>query len=248
MNMHKTIRPYAALALGIGFVALACSKEPKTAQEMKEKNADQEAKLQESQALITKLRAQIPDQVASSAKCILVVPSYKKGGLIVGGEGGKGFATCQSGGQWSSPAPIDMGGASLGAQIGYESSAIVAIITSDKAVQQLQSGKFEIGASTSAAAGPLSTGSPTSDLGVKGDVLTYAEGKGLFAGVSLDGAKVSADEGATHAMYGTDATLGSVLERRTNNQQTPIVQSFLGTVNKAFEPGMHDDTSSHGSQ
>jgi lipid-binding SYLF domain-containing protein len=114
-------------------------------------------------------------------------------------------------------------------------------------VQQLQSGKFEIGASTSAAAGPVSTGSPSSDLGVNGDVLTYAQGKGLFAGVSLDGVTVNSDEGATRAMYGNRADLGSVLERRMTVPEGPTVKSFLGTVNHAFS-NMNGTATHHDSQ
>lgn len=244
MNKMNSRSRRPLLGLGVALASLtaviACSSEPKSAADVQKKNNDSEARLQESTQLITELRQQIPDQVASRAKCILVVPSYKKGGVIVGGEGGKGFATCISGGTWSSPAPIKVGGGSLGAQIGYESTDIVALIVSDKAAKSLESGKFEIGASASAAAGPTSTGSPTEDLGADGDVLTYSHSKGLFAGVSLNGATVSSDEGATHAMYGNSADLASVLEHRAQGPRVGSVQSFLGSVNKAFEPTAND--------
>ncbi|MGZ6086108.1 MAG: lipid-binding SYLF domain-containing protein [Polyangiales bacterium] len=251
MNKVNSVRPSrAALALGVGLVSLAplfgaCASEPKTAADLQKKNDEQQARLEESSQLITKLRTQIPDQVASRAKCILVVPGYSKGGVIVGGEGGKGFATCISGGTWSAPAPIKVGGGSVGAQIGYESSDVLALIVSDKAAKSLEAGKFEIGTSASAAAGPVGTGSPTDDLGAKGEVLTYSHSKGLFAGVSLNGATVSSDEGATRAMYGNGVDLASVLERRSTPAQSGSVQSFLRTVNTAFAPSANDTAVPH---
>jgi lipid-binding SYLF domain-containing protein len=130
-----------------------------------------------------------------------------------------------------------VGGGTVGAQIGYESADVLALVVSDSAAKSLAAGNFKIGASASAAAGPVgATSSATGDVEVKSDVLTYSHSSGLFAGATLNGMTVSSDDEATRAMYGTTADLASILERRVTLQPTAPVQRFLGAINSAFAP------------
>jgi lipid-binding SYLF domain-containing protein len=222
----------AALSLG------ACStSEPKSPAEAQKTQSDIDARLDKSTDLIGEFRAKISDDVAGRTRCLVVVPGLKKGGLVVGGEGGNGFASCATAGSWSAPAPITMGGGTVGAQVGYQSGDALALIMNDTAAKALEGGNFKIGASASAAAGPVGTGtSKAGDVAVKSDVLTYTHASGLFAGATLDGLTVSSDDAATRALYGTQADLMSILEGRANLQKSDSVQRFLGAVNGAFPP------------
>jgi lipid-binding SYLF domain-containing protein len=238
MNPHRS----STWALGLVSAALsvgACSSssQPQSAADVEKKQSEEATRLDKSTQLIGEFRQKIPDEVATRARCLVIVPGLAKGGLIVGAEGGKGFATCASGGAWSNPAPITMGGGTVGAQVGYQSSDVLAVVVSDAAAQSLEAGNFKIGVSASAAAGPTSAGtSATGDVGVKSDILTYATSAGLFAGATLNGMTVSSDDKATTALYGQQADLASILERRVTLPQTPPVQRFLGALSNAFPP------------
>ena len=233
-----------ALALEVGIVSAALSlgacsssSQPQSAADVQKKLSEEEVRLDQSTQLVEQLRPKVPDPVASRARCVVVIPGLHKGGLIVGGEGGKGFATCASQRAWSSPAPVKMGGGTFGAQIGYESANVLALVVSDSAVQALEGGNFKVGASASAAAGPVgASSSATGDVGVKSDILVYSDSSGLFAGATFNGMTVSSDDQATRALYGTQADLASILERQATLQQPASVQRFLGAMNNAFAP------------
>jgi lipid-binding SYLF domain-containing protein len=206
----------ASLAMALG----ACAWEAKCAAELQHVNLEQQDRLQQSSQLVTGLRAHIPDEVASRTRCILVVPASEKGRIVLGGEGGKGFATCLSGGVWSYPAPVDVSAKTgfVGAWIGHESTDVVAVVVSAEAEKTLESGKLEF-----------------EDPTVKAGVFTYAHANGRFDGIALKGLTVSSDARATQVMYG-DPDFASVLERRATPPPGDSVKSFLGTVNDAFAP------------
>jgi lipid-binding SYLF domain-containing protein len=238
-NAHVRSRLAPALGAGALSAALslsACSSShPQSAADVEKEQSKEVARLDKSTQLIGAFRSQIPESTANRARCILVVPDLKKGGLIVGGEGGSGFATCSQGGTWSSPAPIKLGGGTVGAQIGYESGDVLALVVSDSAAKALEAGNFKIGASASASAGPTgATAAAAGDVGVKSDILTYAHSGGLFAGATLNGMTVSSDDDATSALYGAHADLASILERRAALPQPAPVQRFLGAMNTSF--------------
>jgi lipid-binding SYLF domain-containing protein len=254
MNAHR--RSFGALALetGIAVAALslgACSSSshPQSAAEVQKKLSEEEVRLGKSTQLVEQLRPKVPDQVASRARCVVVIPDLQKGGLVVGGQGGKGFATCASGGAWSNPAPIKFGGGTLGAQIGYQSANVLTLVVSDSAAKALEAGNFKVGASASAAAGPVgASSSATGDVGVKSDILFYSDSSGLFAGATFDGMTVSSDDQATQALYGTQADLPSILERQVTLPQPVSVQSFLSAMNSAFAPpavGVREGPATH---
>jgi lipid-binding SYLF domain-containing protein len=242
MNAHHSSR--TALVLEACFISAACSLgacstsgQAQSAADVQKKQSEEEARLDKSTQLISDFRSQVPDAVASRAQCVMIVPGFKKGGFLVGGEGGKGFATCMSSGAWSSPAPIKVGGGTFGAQLGYESADVLALIESDTAAKAFQAGNFKIGASASAAAGPTGgTASATGDVGMKSDILTYSHSGGLFAGATLNGTTVSSDDEATRALYGTNADLASILQRRATMAQPGSVQRFLGAMTQSFAP------------
>ena len=145
----------------------------------------------------------IPEEVLSSAECVAIVPSFLKGGFIVGGAYGKGVATCRTPNGWSAPAFFRMEGGSVGFQIGGEAADLVFLIMNQHGMQRLMSSKFQIGADAAAAAGPVGRHAEgDTDWKMRAEVLTYSRSRGLFAGISLKGNTLRQDKDDTRAFYG----------------------------------------------
>ena len=155
----------------------------------------------------------IPDSVMKNAKCVAVVPSLIKAGFVFGGQYGRGVASCHNAKGWSAPAPILIGGGSFGLQIGGEAVDLVLLIMNDKGMEGLLSSKFKLGADASAAAGPVGRQAEgDTDWKMKAEVLTYSRARGIFAGVTLNGAVVKQDDDATKALYGKDTSFPTILK------------------------------------
>jgi lipid-binding SYLF domain-containing protein len=146
----------------------------------------------------------IPDDVFAKAKCVAVVPSMIKGGFIFGAEHGRGVASCRlPNGGWSAPAFFVVSGGSWGAQIGAEGVDLTLLIMNDNGMNQLLSSKFKIGASASAAAGPVGRQAEAdTSWKMNSEVLTYSRSRGLFAGATLNGAVIKADDDSMRGYYG----------------------------------------------
>src|ERR1700758_3079900 len=204
--MKKTMSLLLMSAMGLfGTYALASSG-----------REDSVARLQSSVDVIHAIMATpdkgIPEEVLSSAKCILVVPNLIKGGFIFGGKHGKGVATCRTANGWSAPAFFTVGGGSAGLQIGLEGVDLVMIIQNQKGMEHLLASKFQIGGDASAAAGPVGRhASANTDWKLDTEILTYSRAKGAFAGLTLEGAEVIQDEDSTRAIYGRQVTTRSAL-------------------------------------
>ena len=171
----------------------------------------------------------IPDSIMDGAKCIAIVPSMLKASFIFGANYGKGVATCRTGSGWSTPVFFRIEGGSFGFQAGGQASDLVLIIRTMDGMQHLLQSKFKLGADASAAAGPVGRDAQAAtDLTMRAQILTYSRSRGLFLGVSVNGAVVHQDDGATHAFYGKDWTFYSLL-----NGEVPApadAQNFLKTV------------------
>ena len=153
----------------------------------------------------------IPEEVLQHAKCVAVIPHMVKGGFIFGAKGGKGVATCRTADGWSAPAFITISGGSWGLQIGIEAVDVVLIIQNDKGMQRLLSSDFQIGGDASAAAGPVGRHAEAgTDWKMDTEILTYSRAKGVFAGLTLEGASLRQDSDSRHAMYG-DVTTRALL-------------------------------------
>ena len=145
----------------------------------------------------------IPVEVLDGARCVAVVPDMFKAGFIFGGRHGEGVATCRTSSGWSAPAFFTVTGGSWGAQIGAQSVDLVMMIMNEDGMQQLMKGKFEIGGSLSAAAGPVGRDA-SGKIGWDAAILAYSRAKGLFAGAVLEGAGIKQDEDATRDVYGNE--------------------------------------------
>src|ERR1700690_4292765 len=154
----------------------------------------------------------IPQDLLESAKCIAIIPGDVKFAFIFGGSYGRGLATCRTGHGWSAPMFVAIDGGSVGYQIGGSSTDLVMLFMNDHALQSLMSDKFKLGADASVAAGPVGrNATAATDLKLNGGVLSYSRSKGIFAGVSLDGAVMQADKNGDKAMYGENVDRHEIL-------------------------------------
>ncbi len=174
----------------------------------------------------------IPEEVLSNAKCILVVPDLIKGGFIFGGKHGRGVASCRTAEGWSAPAFVSVGGGSWGLQIGVEGVDLVMLVMNDQGFQHLLSSKFELTGEGSVAAGPVGRhASAGTDWKMNTEMLTYSRSKGVFAGLTLEGAVVEQDNDSTRAIYGKHMTFRNILSGKATTPRS--AEAFLKAVSNA---------------
>lgn len=175
----------------------------------------------------------IPAKVLADAKCVAVVPSMVKGGFIIGARHGRGVATCRTGNGWSAPAFFTITGGSWGPQIGVEAVDLVMLFMNDKGTKDLLSSKFNLGADASIAAGPLGRdASASTDASMQAGILTYSRSRGLFAGLTLNGASVQVDNESQDAFYGRNVEFANIL---TGKVVAPAAaNTFLASVRQNF--------------
>ena len=174
----------------------------------------------------------IPEEVLSNAKCILVVPDLIKGGFIFGGKHGRGVASCRTADGWSAPAFVSIGGGSWGLQIGVEGVDLVMLVMNEQGFQHLLSSKFQLSGEGSVAAGPVGRhASAGTDWKMNTELLTYSRSKGVFAGLTLEGAVVEQDNDSTHAIYGKHMMFRNILSGKVATPKS--ADAFLRAVSNA---------------
>jgi SH3 domain-containing YSC84-like protein 1 len=176
----------------------------------------------------------IPEEILGSARCVAVVPSFLKGGFIFGAARGKGIATCRTADGWSAPAPFSMTGGSFGLQIGIQGVDLVMLIMNDRGMQALLASKFKLGADASAAGGPVGRHAEAgTDWKMRAEVLTYSRARGLFAGVTVNGAVINQDDDSTRELFGRLIPFKTIL---TGAVPTPAgAEPFVSAVRKAAD-------------
>jgi lipid-binding SYLF domain-containing protein len=170
-------------------------------------------------------------KMMGKARGILIVPELVQGGFIVGAAGGRGTLIGRSApSDWSYPAFYGMGSGSIGLQIGGKVSQIVFIILTDKGLNAIMASKFKVGAEagvTMVAVGAGFEGATTAAAGA--DIVAFANSNGLFAGASVEGSYIDADNDWNALYYGPGATgYGIVKERRFTNPGAEPLRQFLG--------------------
>jgi lipid-binding SYLF domain-containing protein len=176
----------------------------------------------------------IPQEVLNDAKCVVVVPNLIKGGFVFGGKHGRGVASCRTAEGWSAPAFVSVGGGSAGLQIGLEGVDLVMLVMNDKGLQQLLSSKFELTGEGSVAAGPVGRhASAGTDWKMTTEVLTYSRSKGVFAGLTLEGAVVEQDNDSTWAIYGKHMEFRNILSGKVATPKS--AEPFMKAVAEARE-------------
>jgi lipid-binding SYLF domain-containing protein len=179
----------------------------------------------------------IPKDLLDKSVCVVVYPSVKKAAFIVGGSYGRGVVTCRSGkefnGPWSSPAMFALEGGSFGFQIGAQATDFVLLIMNESGANSIMTSKVKLGADASAAAGPVGrNASAETDVVLKAEILSYSRAKGLFAGISLSGSTLRADDGANKAVYGKELTAKEIV-REGKVRPPAAARRLLAILTKA---------------
>jgi lipid-binding SYLF domain-containing protein len=157
----------------------------------------------------------IPQDLMGRASCIVIVPNLKKAGFILGAKYGRGFAMCRraNGAGWTAPASIRVEGGSFGLQIGGTEQDIVLLVMGDSGMKHLLQDKFTLGGDASAAAGPIGrAASAETDAQLHAEMLSYSRSRGLFGGLTLEGATLRPDKDANKELYGRDVENRAILQ------------------------------------
>jgi SH3 domain-containing YSC84-like protein 1 len=167
---------------------------------------------------------------------VVVVPGMKKGGFIVGGSFGRGAVTCRNKDKtgWTAPAMVELGGGSVGLQIGGEATDVVMLIMNREGIDSLLKSKFTLGGDASVAAGPVGReATAETDAALNAKILSYSRSKGVFGGVSLQGTTLHQDEGAIKAVYGKQLNASDILN---GDLPTPPAAKQLTVVLMKYSP------------
>jgi lipid-binding SYLF domain-containing protein len=174
----------------------------------------------------------IPQDLLNKAVCAVVVPGLKKGGFIIGGKYGRGFASCRDGkGGWTAPAGMRVEGGSFGLQAGGAESDVVLLVMNKSGMEKLLKSKFTLGGEASAAAGPVGREAQAmTDAMMHAEILSWSHSKGVFAGVSLQGSTLREDTEPNEHLYGKDIKNEAIL---TGKVAVPAsAKEFVGTLAK----------------
>ena len=190
-------------------LALVLGCTPLTAASEKEKTRNSE-RWTDASDLFTEIMGtpdrSITEDLLSNAHCIVIVPGLKKAAFGIGGKFGRGFVLCRNGNGnlgWGPPAAIRIEGGGIGFQIGVSSSDVILLVMNERGMKKLTSSKFTVGADATATAGPVGrNASAQTDAFMHAEILSWSRSKGLFAGVSLDGATLRNDIDENEIMYG----------------------------------------------
>jgi lipid-binding SYLF domain-containing protein len=174
----------------------------------------------------------IPEELMDKAQCVVIVPGLKKGAFGVGGKYGRGFASCRRCSRgWSAPAAVAIEGGSFGLQLGASSTDVIMLVMKESGMNRLLGDKFTIGGEAAAAAGPVGRQtSADTDVLMRAEMLSWSRSRGLFAGLSLEGATLRPDGGENEKLYGRKITNKEILE--SGVQTPPAARPFVATLDR----------------
>lgn len=169
----------------------------------------------------------VPSDLLQKAECVIVLPSVKKFAIGFGGSYGKGAMSCRSGanydGPWSQPVMMALEGGSWGLQLGGSSTDIILLVMNAHGADSILNNEVKLGVDASAAAGPKGRMAEAStDAAMKAEILSYSRSRGLFAGISLNGARLHADGDANQIIYGKDINAKKIITKPGNNSELMV--------------------------
>jgi SH3 domain-containing YSC84-like protein 1 len=175
----------------------------------------------------------IPLSLFEKAHCVVVIPNMKKGGFIVSGKYGRGFASCRkpNGAGWTGPAAMRAEGGGFGLQIGGSEVDIVMLVMSPRGMRGMLATKFTLGGEASVAGGPVGRDATAqTDASMRADILSWSRSRGVFGGLSLQGGTLRGDSDVNKALYGSDVSDADILTGKVNSPRA--ASRFLATVRK----------------
>ena len=159
----------------------------------------------------------IPMDLMAHAQCVAVIPGVKEGAFGFGAKYGKGFFSCRKGGKWSAPAAIRIEGGTVGFQIGAIESDVILLVMNRQGMERLLSTRFTIGGAGEAAVGPLGRQSTAqTDISLRAEILSWSRSRGVFAGISLQGATLRQDVSDNRDLYGSSLTNKQIVRGAVN--------------------------------
>jgi len=172
----------------------------------------------------------IPQDLLERAHCVAIVPGLKRVGFIVGAKYGKGVLTCRTADGWSAPSTIRIEGGSIGFQIGAGETDLVLLVMNERGKEKLLDDKFTVGGDASVMGGPVGrSASAATDAQLHAEMLSYSRARGIFAGVSLEGATLRPDTDDNHDVYGPDARQSEIVNGKY--KPTAAAASLLRDLN-----------------
>jgi lipid-binding SYLF domain-containing protein len=196
-------------------------------------------RLDAAATIVQSIKSDIPEDIWSHARCVVVIPDLKKAAFIVGGEYGKGVMSCRAGDQWSAQVFMQLAKGSWGFQAGVEDVDLVLLVMNERGVQKLLANRTTLGADASVAAGPVGRRVlAATDAEMTAEILSYSRSRGLFAGVDISGGVLRPDEDANVDVYGPGAQPRTILASREISAP-PEARDFLralGAVAPATAP------------
>lgn len=175
----------------------------------------------------------IPQELINKAHCVAIVPGAKKAGFIVGARYGKGIISCRAPGNeaWTGPSAIRIEGGSFGLQIGGSSTDVVLLLLNKSGKDKLLSSRFTLGGDAAVAGGPVGRSAQAqTDAQMRAEILSYSRSRGVFAGVSLEGATLRQDADDNEELYGKPVTPNQILDGELAPPET--VQPLMAALNR----------------
>jgi SH3 domain-containing YSC84-like protein 1 len=206
--------------MATGIAAIACLS-PLSA----DKIADHEKRFRESALVFGEIMRTpdkgIPRDLLERAACVAVVPGLKRAGFVVGAKYGKGVLTCRTAGGWSALSTIRIEGGSVGFQIGAGETDLVLLVMNERGKSKLLEDKFTVGGDASVMAGPVGRSAQAgTDAQLHAEILAYSRARGLFGGISLEGATLRPDTDDNHDIYGPGARQSEIV-----NGKYPVTEA-----------------------
>jgi SH3 domain-containing YSC84-like protein 1 len=185
----------------------------------------------------------IPRDLLNRARCVVVLPSVVKGAFMVGASYGRGAMVCRSGanydGPWGAPDMMALEGVSFGLQAGGQATDFVLLVMNRSGINSLLKSKVKLGADATVAAGPVGRAAEAdTDAFMRAEILTYSRSRGIFAGVSLEGATLHSDDDANTALYGHDVSARRIIEG-PSRPQPPTSARVLDSELEEASPHPH---------
>jgi lipid-binding SYLF domain-containing protein len=157
----------------------------------------------------------IPPVFTTKAQCVIIIPGLVKGAFLFGGKYGRGFASCRGSGGWSAPAAMILEGGNFGLQLGGSATDVILLVMNRGGMDHLMHDKFTLGADLAVVEGIGYSASANSDVFMRAPMISWSRSKGLFVGMSLEGASLRPDKGEDRRLYGRDIDNLEILTKRT---------------------------------
>jgi len=183
----------------------------------------------------------IPQDLMERAQCVGVVPNLKRAGFIVGAKYGRGVVVCRANDRagWSAPSNIRIEGGSIGFQIGAGETDVVFLVMNERGMNRLMEDKFTVGGDASVMAGPVGRSAQAqTDAMMHAEILSYSRSRGVFAGISLEGATLRPDSDENAILYGPGVTQRQILHGEVRTPE--VAQPLYSELNRFPAKGSAD--------